>query len=98
MAHSIELRVPYLDRIVMEEAAAYPAAYKIAGDTKAVLRAAANKTLPDAWANRKKKGFPVPIAKWLEDKDFSSAKLYLRCGLSVFPAGQAVRPLGGSCP
>ena len=72
MAHSIELRVPYLDRIVMEEAAAYPAAYKIAGDTKAVLRAAANKTLPDAWANRKKKGFPVPIAKWLEDKDFSS--------------------------
>ena len=54
MAHSIELRVPYLDRIVMEEAAAYPAAYKIAEDTKAVLRAAANKTLPDAWANRQK--------------------------------------------
>ena len=72
MAHSIELRVPYLDRLVMEEAAAYPAAYKIAGDTKAVLRAAANKTLPDEWANRKKKGFPVPIAKWLEDKQFSA--------------------------
>lgn len=72
MAHSIELRVPYLDRLVMEEAAAYPAAYKIAGDTKAVLRAAANKTLPDEWANRKKKGFPVPIAKWLENKQFSA--------------------------
>ena len=71
MAHSIELRVPYLDREVMREAAAYPAAYKIAGDTKAVLRAAANKTLPDAWANRTKKGFPVPIAKWLEDPAFS---------------------------
>lgn len=71
MAHSIELRVPYLDKYVMEEAARYPASYKIADDTKAVLRTAANKTLPDAWANRKKKGFPVPIAKWLEDPEFS---------------------------
>jgi len=71
MAHSIELRVPYLDRLVMEEAASYPVSYKLAGDTKAVLRTAANKTLPDAWANRTKKGFPVPIAKWLEDPAFS---------------------------
>jgi len=36
------------------------------------LRTAANKTLPDAWANRTKKGFPVPIAKWLEDPAFSA--------------------------
>lgn len=71
MAHSIELRVPYLDRLVMEEAAAYPVPYKLAGDTKSVLRTAANKTLPDAWANREKKGFPVPIAQWLEDPAFA---------------------------
>ena len=37
-----------------------------------MLRTAANKTLPDAWANRTKKGFPVPIAKWLEDPAFSA--------------------------
>ena len=72
MAHSLELRVPYLDRFVMEEAAAYPASYKIAGDTKAVLRHAANKTLPDEWANRKKKGFPVPIVQWLKDPAFAA--------------------------
>lgn len=72
MAHSLELRVPYLDRFVMEDAAAYPASYKIANDTKAVLRTAANKTLPDAWANRKKKGFPVPIVQWLCDPAFSA--------------------------
>lgn len=71
MAHSLELRVPYLDRIVMGEAAKYPAAYKIGKDTKEVMRHAANKTLPDEWANRKKKGFPVPIAKWLEDESFA---------------------------
>ena len=37
-----------------------------------MLRAAANRTLPDAWANRTKKGFPVPIAKWLEDPAFAA--------------------------
>ena len=50
-----------------------PASYKIDGnDTKAVLRTAANKTLPDEWAHRPKKGFPVPIRQWLrEDKYYS---------------------------
>lgn len=55
MAHSLELRVPYLDREVLREAECYPDSYKLRGDTKAVLRTAANKTLPDAWANRTKK-------------------------------------------
>ena len=72
MAHSLELRVPYLDREVFREAETYPVSYKLRGDTKAVLRTAANKTLPDAWANRTKKGFPVPIAKWLEHPAFSA--------------------------
>ncbi len=76
MAHSLELRVPYLDKEVMEEAQTLPAGYKIDGrDTKAVLRTAANKTLPDEWAHRPKKGFPVPIRQWLrEDKYYSIVK------------------------
>jgi len=69
MAHSLELRVPYLDKLVMEEAATLPVSYKLDGkDTKAVLRTAANKTLPDAWAHRPKKGFPVPIRDWLREQ------------------------------
>ena len=76
MAHSLELRVPYLDRLVMQEAMTLPASYKIDGhDTKAVLRTAANKTLPDEWAHRPKKGFPVPIRNWLrEDKYYNIVK------------------------
>lgn len=76
MAHSLELRVPYLDKEVMAEAQMLPAGYKIDGrDTKAVLRTAANKTLPDAWAHRPKKGFPVPIRQWLrEDKYYNIVK------------------------
>ncbi|MCQ2457036.1 MAG: asparagine synthase (glutamine-hydrolyzing), partial [Clostridia bacterium] len=62
MAHSLELRVPYLDREVMAEAARIPTEFKIDGtNTKSVLRAASAKTLPAEWANRKKMGFPVPI-------------------------------------
>lgn len=76
MAHSLELRVPYLDREVMGEAARIPANYKIDGKyTKSVLRAASNKTLPNEWAHRPKKGFPVPIREWLrEDKYYSLVK------------------------
>lgn len=78
MAHSLELRVPFLDKKVMEFAETMPVDYRIKGtDTKIVLRAAANKTLPDAWANRPKKGFPVPIRFWLrEDKYYELVKSY----------------------
>lgn len=66
MASSIELRVPYLDRCVVEEAAAIPPEYKIAdNETKYVLRRAASKSIPDEWAFRTKKGFPTPIRDWI---------------------------------
>lgn len=71
MAHSLELRVPFLDKRVMEFACKIPVDYRIKGtDTKIVLRAAANKCLPDEWANRPKKGFPVPIRFWLREKKY----------------------------
>lgn len=71
MAHSLELRVPFLDKLVMEQAEKIPAEYKVNEiDTKYVLRQAANRTLPDAWANRKKAGFPVPIRHWLREETY----------------------------
>ena len=78
MAHSLELRVPFLDKKVMEFAETIPTDYRIEGhNTKIVMRAAANKTLPDEWANRPKKGFPVPIKFWLrEEKYYNIVKEY----------------------
>ncbi|MBR5219720.1 MAG: asparagine synthase (glutamine-hydrolyzing) [Clostridia bacterium] len=71
MAHSLELRVPFLDKVVMEQAEKIPAEFKVNEiDTKYVLRQAANKTLPDAWANRKKAGFPTPVRAWLKEERF----------------------------
>ena len=55
MAHSLELRVPYLDKEVFALAAALPAAAKAnARMTKIALRQAAARTLPPAAAARKK--------------------------------------------
>lgn len=76
MAHSLELRVPYLDRVVMADAQRIPENYKIDGrTTKSVLRHASNYTLPNEWAMRPKKGFPVPIRQWLrEDRYYEKVK------------------------
>lgn len=78
MAHSLELRVPFLDKVVMGQAQTIPHEYKINGiNTKYVLRQAANRILPDEWANRIKVGFPVPIRYWLrEEKYYNYAKRY----------------------
>ncbi len=71
MAHSLELRVPFLDKKVMEFAKTVPVDYRINDtDTKVVMREASNKILPDDWANRPKKGFPVPIKFWLREKKY----------------------------
>ena len=73
MAHSLELRVPFLDREVWAMAAALPAAAKAdARTTKIALRRAAAHTLPAASAARKKLGFPVPVRDWLRQEPYTS--------------------------
>ncbi|AMW99938.1 asparagine synthase (glutamine-hydrolyzing) [Rummeliibacillus sp. G93] len=76
MAHSIELRVPFLDREVMKVASKVPSRYRVnEQDTKFAFRKASERALPSEWANRKKIGFPVPIRLWLqEDKYFNKIK------------------------
>lgn len=77
MAHSLELRVPYLDREVWAVARAIPSSQKMRGKTmtKYPLRMAAIPLLPDDWVKRDKKGFPVPFIAWLrEEKYYNWAK------------------------
>lgn len=71
MANSIELRVPLLDRKVMEVAEKVPAKYLLNQyNTKWAFRKAANRHLPDEWADREKLGFPVPIKDWLREEKY----------------------------
>ncbi|MDA8194132.1 MAG: asparagine synthase (glutamine-hydrolyzing) [Thermaerobacter sp.] len=66
MAHSLELRVPFLDVQVFELAATVPERYKVAGGTtKYALREALRPLLPEPLASRPKLGFPIPIRRWI---------------------------------
>ncbi len=71
MAHSIELRVPFLDKKVFETARQLPESMRVDyGKSKVALREAALKNLPEDWAKRKKLGFPVPIRHWMREEKF----------------------------
>ena len=71
MAHSLELRVPFLDRKVMDFAESIPTQFRCNEQgNKQVLRHAANRVLPDEWATRPKVGFPVPMVYWLREERF----------------------------
>lgn len=66
MAHSLEVRCPWLDREVVEFSLELPDSLLIAGTTtKAVPRALAAIRLPPAVATAAKRGFGVPLADWL---------------------------------
>ncbi|MFZ2088484.1 MAG: asparagine synthase (glutamine-hydrolyzing) [Desulfobaccales bacterium] len=66
MANSLEVRVPLLNRLLVEYAAQLPHAFKLRGlTTKFILRRALQGILPDSILKRGKKGFNAPVARWL---------------------------------
>lgn len=66
MAHSLELRVPFLDTEVFALAAELPRQLKTAkGTTKYALRRALEDVVPPFIVHRPKLGFPVPLRRWL---------------------------------
>jgi asparagine synthase (glutamine-hydrolysing) len=65
MACSLEVRVPLLDRRVVEFAATLPPGLRLRGlTTKYVLKRVLRGRLPDTIITRPKKGFGVPLARW----------------------------------
>lgn len=75
MANSLELRVPFLDKVVFEAASKIPEELKTKdGTTKYLLRKAAEGIVPDHVLMRKKLGFPVPIRHWLKNEMNAWAK------------------------
>ena len=69
MAHSLELRVPFLDRDVFELARCLPTGAKVRNhQTKYLFRKATESSLPHESADRRKLGFPVPIRVWIKEE------------------------------
>ena len=71
MANSLELRVPFLDKKVLELAERIPMKHRVnTKTTKLALRLAAEKTIPERTAKKDKLGFPVPIRVWLKEDGY----------------------------
>jgi asparagine synthase (glutamine-hydrolysing) len=66
MAHSLEVRVPFLDHTFVEWAATLPPNLKLrGGEGKYVLKKGLEAHLPHDIMYRRKMGFAVPLASWL---------------------------------
>lgn len=78
MAHSLELRVPFLDKEIFKLSSTIPAEYKVSKEnTKLAMRKAANREMNQISANRKKLAFPTPLPEWLkQDKYYNIVKRY----------------------
>ena len=73
MLSSLELRSPFLDPRVVEFSQRLPSTMKLRnGETKYLLKKALRGIAPDSILDRPKKGFGIPLAKWL--RDFSTAQ------------------------
>ena len=73
MAHSLELRVPFLDRDVFELARCLPTRAKVRNhQTKYLFRKATERSLTHESADRRKLGFPVPIRVWINEEPWYS--------------------------
>lgn len=69
MAHSIEIRVPFLDHKLVEFAAQMPQELKYKnGEKKYILKKALQGIVPDEFLYRKKQGFNVPIQNWAKQE------------------------------
>jgi asparagine synthase (glutamine-hydrolysing) len=69
MACSLELRTPYLDHRLVEFAAGLPSSVKVRGfHAKVLLKKAVEKWLPHEIVHRQKRGFSVPIARWMREE------------------------------
>ena len=69
MANSLECRSPFLDHKLIEFAASLPGGYKLSvtGRHKHILKEAFADWLPRGFMDRPKKGFSVPLSRWLKE-------------------------------
>jgi asparagine synthase (glutamine-hydrolysing) len=89
MAHSLELRVPFLDRQVFDVMSRLPARLKVPPGsrvTKYALRRALDGIVPPFIIDRPKLGFPTPAGRWLR----TNLAEWAHHVLSISGAGQVI--------
>lgn len=99
MANGLEVRTPFLDFELVNFIFSLPADYKINNSIrKRVLQDSFKEMLPDELYNRPKKGFEVPMLKWLRGEmkslitdDLLSEKMITEQGIFDYPAIQKIK-------
>ncbi len=87
MAHALEVRVPFLDHVLLEYAATIPPELKLRGsERKHILKRAVADLLPPSVLDRRKMGFSVPLTIWFRNE--------LRSFLEDVLSEEAVRAAG----
>jgi asparagine synthase (glutamine-hydrolysing) len=69
MAHSLEVRTPYLDHQLVENIYGIPEKYRISETSyKPLLKKIGKKYLPKEYLNFPKHGFSIPLSIWMRGK------------------------------
>ena len=84
MAHSLEIRVPLVDRVVFETLA--PHVLRPGGPTKQKMAETPKTPLPDSIINRPKTGFAIPVDRWMEDRSGVKERGFRGWAQTVFAA------------
>ena len=78
MAHGLELRVPFLDRALVETCFGIPGKTKLNGSSpKSLLLASLGVELPHEIVNRPKRGFTLPFERWLRGEMRQTVESFL---------------------
>lgn len=87
MAHSLEGRSPFLSKDILEFAPRLDDKYKINGlKTKSILRDLAKKYLPQELIEQPKRGFEIPLKKWINNQLKDIVNDYLLASNSIYPS------------
>lgn len=91
MLCSLEARSPFLDRDFVDLARSIQWPLKLrGGETKWILKRALSQILPNEIVQRPKKGFGMPIGRWLREGRFEFAHEKARSQVNVGYAGRKV--------
>ncbi|PSQ17361.1 asparagine synthase (glutamine-hydrolyzing) [Halobacteriales archaeon QS_8_69_26] len=85
MLASLEVRVPFLDRRVVEFAHRLPPGYRFGGGRKALLKRAVADVVPDRIRSREKHGMGIPVHEWFRSDHDVVARWLTETNLEATP-------------
>ena len=91
MAESVEMRVPFLDRSLVEFTESLPSDYKLRRGVRKLVEKKALERLPREIVHRKERGFATPVDRWLRGPELGgfAAEVMLDSGATSHRAVRA---------